>query len=199
MLWTFFYYNDNVPMCPSESNLDYNPTIQLDVKNYSKYKTYFCEKRLKWFEINDQNDLTNILWSVPSIRRYHSQEDIDRLIDSYCLSMYSQYVPCQRVVSFNLNQIQELQNELYQKAIYKKMINFDFTQYETALWYMNTFWYVPFLSRKYIKRVEELRALKEQMDVDSIKHAKYILDQFKNIVAQIQTESHEDSLILLWV
>jgi hypothetical protein len=191
-----------VPHCFTEANPQYNPLVEISVKNYKQYKRFKCEKRLAWHPIKTQfsPEAFGLLYRCDSVKYYHLQEDVDNLFASYCLDFVTyDFVPCQNVLTIKRSNLERVQNEIYQKAIYKKMSSFYQQDLDDANWYYNYFYYVPILSKKFEKKVDKIKRKKEQLSIAGVTLAKRILDEYKMLLDEIMPSipNQDDAIIVI--
>jgi len=193
MEWGYFYFNDDgVPMCWYENNSDYNPTIPISSRNYKDFKKYNCDKKLAWKTAKTEISMKTLelLWGCQSVIQYYQQEDLDRFFETFCPDITWEYISCNRVIQINRSAIPSIQNEIYQKAIYRKMLHFNQIEYDNNLWYHNTFYYVPLLGKYYKRQAEKLKQLKDAAARDAVDEASIVLTEFKILLSNTK--------ILLW-
>lgn len=203
MQWTCLYHDNNdIPMCFTESNQDYNSKIEISVKNYMQYKRFKCEKKLSWrpYEKNFSHDAFSLLYCCDSVKHYALQEDLNDVLSSWCLDFITfDFVPYQNAIYIRRCDLEKIQNEIYQKTIYRKMSTFPDLDLENAMWYYNYFYYVPLLSKRYAAKVEKLKKKKEQFNITAVTQAKRILEEYKTLMNEIifKTPNQDDALILI--
>jgi len=179
--YTYFYYTDNnVPMCPSEINLEYNPS-------FSKAQKYTSERYLKWKILNSYASLQYLL-ECPSVKELTS----DWFFKTYCLDIaYDDLQDNSTYIYFNKSCFFSIQNELYAYivALELKEAWKNEKEYKSAQWYYNTFYYIPLLSNFYKTKVQFFKSLKDAALLYSISTAKEIVSDFKNLCSILEKDT----------
>lgn len=206
MQWTCLYYNP-LPTCLSEPNRQYNPCMVMDLTNWKDFKKYKCYDRLRWHTcaIIPSNEFITILKEISGITssffQFSSRDDLETLMDRHCSTISYEKLPLDTTFFMEIKDLEQVQNVLYEYVIKLKMKAFENirSEYEQNMWYMTKFWFMPYYGDKYRNKHVEFLAKRSYVEIDALHYAKYITDQFKEMVSGVVETELDNGIAIFYL
>lgn len=183
----------------TEPNRRYNPFQVIDIDNWTQFKMFRCFDQLKWFNVANvpfSQDFLPMLATCPGINRFDTKDDWTGLLDQYCKNVSYEMLPIQDMFYFDMKHIHTIQKRLYERCLEIKFTNHKdlADRCDAAEWYMNKFWFVPVLGARYRDVFNVYWSQKCQHERDAMLFGKYIIDQFKEMIA----ECPDDGIVIFY-
>lgn len=201
-------------LCQTEKNPRYNAAQVIDLSNWKDFKMYRCPEQLKWNECDEPiPDLVEMLFASKYTTRFTSREQISSLIDrcrsgmSESKSMTESVTDRDQIhyeikspkqhLAMRVADVENISSEIQTKCLVEKLKGYQeiITACDVAEWYANRFWFVPILGARYKKQHNSLWAQKCLYEIDSMRYAQFMVDEFKTLVSQIDTNHNKPILI----
>lgn len=153
-----------------------NTTIEINPDNNG-----FLYK-LKWSKcITPSADFIRTFSQLDSVKKFLSGYEMDYFMSKLAPGIFCECLPVANI--FIVGSLAKTQQDLanYCKASKSRMFDQHKKEYENVCWYMK----IPGLKYWYQKRFTELTDLKTQVEWDAEQYAKYMVEQYKQLVLEI--------------
>lgn len=137
--------------------------------------------QIKWTKCTASPDLIRLLMNLQSVKKFLSGYEMDYFIEKLAPGIFCESLYYSKILI--IGSLDKTQNNLYEYCIASKSRMFD----QHLLEFANVCWYMkfPIVTYWYKKRYAELKKIKDQVDLDAETYAKYMVEQYKNLVAEI--------------